>query len=56
MKHKIVIEIDGIRHKGTSNCPKDWKNVCKYCSLEKYCPDIIGSPCNTTINHFILEK
>lgn len=54
MKHKVVIEIDGIRHRPVSS--RKIKNACSVCSLAKFCPDIIGSPCCSVINYFKLEK
>lgn len=47
----IVIEIDGVRH-----VPCKRGKGCESCSLDKYCPDEIGSPCNDKIDHFKLWK
>lgn len=45
MKHKVIVEIDGVRHIMIS---VKWygEEPCLFCSLRKECPNIIGSPCN----------
>lgn len=47
----VVIEIDGVRH---VSCKRG--KGCESCSLAKYCPDEIGSPCSSKIDHFKLES
>lgn len=46
----VVIEIDGVRHIACKN-----GKGCESCSLYKYCPDEIDSPCDNKIDHFKLE-
>lgn len=50
---KIIVEIDGIRHKMVRNKVKD---PCRACSLNKFCTNNVGSPCIGKNDHFILEK
>ena len=50
---KIILEIDGVRHKMVRNKVKD---PCRACSLNKFCTYDVGSPCIGENDHFILEK
>ena len=54
MKHRVIVEIDGIRHKMVS-AQSSMKEPCLICSLRKECTSIMGSPCNTD-KIFKLEK
>lgn len=51
MSAKVRIEINGVVHR-----PVKTGKGCEECSLAKYCPKIIGSPCNSSIDHFIVSK
>ena len=51
MSAKVRIEINGVVHK-----PVKIGKGCEECSLAKYCPKVIGSPCNNSIDHFIVAK
>ena len=55
MKHKVIVEIDGQRHK-LSKITKKGVNPCEKCSIEVYCGKVIGSPCLQANEHFVLEK
>ena len=50
---KVIVEIDGVRHKAVKNKAK---NPCRICSLNRLCANKIGSPCIDGIDHFILES
>lgn len=50
---KVIVEIDGVRHKMVKNKVKD---PCNACSLSKLCTKKIGSPCLGGNDHFILES
>lgn len=55
MKHKVILEIDGIRHRLVHGRNK--KGDCyNYCSLERVCSKYIGSPCLRAGEYFKLEK
>lgn len=54
MKHKVIVEIDGIRHRmfrGRNNV-----DPCSKCSLEKHCTKIVGSPCLSPYDCFKKEE
>ena len=54
MKHKVILEIDGIRHRmvrGRKNA-----EPCSKCSLEKQCTNIVGSPCLSLYEYFKKEE
>lgn len=53
MKMKVIVEIDGVRHKMVNNRVPD---VCGACSLFKICSSKIGSPCLNRDDHFVLEN
>lgn len=50
---KVIVEIDGVRHKMVKNKVKD---PCNACSLSKLCANKIGSPCLGGNDHFILDS
>lgn len=52
-RKKIILEIDGVRHKMVRSKVAD---PCKACSLNKFCINSVGSPCIGEYDHFILEK
>lgn len=54
MKHKVIVEIDGIRHKMVS-AKSSVEEPCIICSLRKECTSIMGSPCHINMI-FQLEK
>lgn len=47
MKHKVIIEIDGVRHKLIKGRAKNKTGVefCEKCSIRKMCTKIIDGPC-----------
>lgn len=53
MKTKVIVEINGVRHKMVHSRVKD---VCHACSLNKLCANKIGSPCLNRDDHFVLES
>ena len=50
---KVIVEINGVRHKMVKGKVKD---TCFACSLNKLCSEKIGSPCLGANDHLILEK
>lgn len=50
---KIIVEIDGVRHKMVKYRAK---NPCDVCSLSGLCANKIGYPCLDGNTHFILES
>ena len=50
---KIIVEIDGVRHRMIKSKEK---YTCKVCSLNKFCANNIGCPCTGKNDLFILEK
>ena len=50
---KVIVEINGVRHKMVHNRVND---VCDECSLIEFCTRKIGSPCLNRDDHFILES
>lgn len=51
---KIIVEIDGIRHRLVHGRNK--KSPCYDCSLERVCSKYIGSPCLRAGDYFKLDK
>lgn len=54
MKHKVIIEINGVRHRLVRG--RYVKDYCEKCSLEKECASIIGSPCLHVFDYFVKEE
>lgn len=54
MKAKVIVEIDGIRHRLVHG--RDKTSPCYRCSLEHVCSKYIGSPCLRGGDYFKLEK
>lgn len=50
---KVIVEINGVRHKMVNSRVKD---VCSACSLNELCSNKIGSPCYNRYEHFVLES
>lgn len=56
MEHKIIVEIDGVRHKFIEN---NRPYECEICSLEIFCEAAHQEPClavTSKYGHFELEK
>lgn len=53
---KVIVEIDGVRHKMAKNNVNNVKDTCNLCSLSKLCNNKIGCPCRGALDYFILER
>ena len=56
MKAKIIVEIDGERHRMVSGRAGRIGNICSKCSLVDLCSEEIGSPCLDSRDYFVKEK
>lgn len=53
-KHKIVVEIDGVRHRMVNS--RLGGNLCDKCSISNECGKIIDTPCFGVRSYFKKEK
>jgi len=52
-KHKIIVEIDGVRHKMVETAIGG--DLCKKCSITNECKNLIGIPCVGVRTYFKKE-
>ena len=53
---KIIVEIDGERHRMVRGEAKRFGDMCSKCSLADLCSEEIGSPCMHSWDYFVKEK